>query len=226
MKSIEKNNVSAHNQIKSSSRIQFIGSDNPDKKILILGNSITYHAEKPSIGWFGNWGMAASKAENDYVHILFENTKKICPNVQFCIMQVAFFEVDFCNAEHLKAFDFIKEYSPDIAVLRFGENIRLNNYSKSNLEQSYNSLLNNYLSDNCGHLVFTTCFWENEGIDDIIRKYADIYKGKLIELNDLGDDDSMKAWGKFEHVGVENHPGDLGMKKIAERIYQAIGELI
>ena len=33
------------------------------------------------------------------------------------------------------------------------------------------------------------------------------------------------AIGLFEHNGVAHHPGDLGMKEIAERVYSAMQNL-
>lgn len=152
MNSIEKNTVSAENQINVKFRTQFIGSDTPDKKVLILGNSITYHGEKADIGWHGNWGMAASNPENDYVHLLYKKSKELCPKVQFCVVQISSFEADFCNIELMKEYEIIKNYAPDIVVLRFGENIKSGKYDLTKLNQSYDYFVKNYLVSSKAYL--------------------------------------------------------------------------
>ena len=45
-------------------------------KMLFLGNSITLHGPAPEIGWTGDWGMAASAREKDYVHQLLDRVSK------------------------------------------------------------------------------------------------------------------------------------------------------
>lgn len=49
---------------KAGSSKQEIGS------VTIFGNSIVAHDPAPDIGWTGDWGMAASCRDSDFVHIL------------------------------------------------------------------------------------------------------------------------------------------------------------
>ncbi|RZM14589.1 MAG: SGNH/GDSL hydrolase family protein, partial [Pedobacter sp.] len=44
--------------------------ENSKRTVLVLGNSMTIHAPSVELGWYGNWGMAASSKDKDYVHIL------------------------------------------------------------------------------------------------------------------------------------------------------------
>ena len=43
---------------------------NEQISVLCVGNSILAHGPSESIGWSGNWGMAASSADKDYYHLL------------------------------------------------------------------------------------------------------------------------------------------------------------
>ena len=71
--------------------------------------------------------------------------------------------------------------------------------------------------------LLCSSFWKHTA-DSSIRFVADQLQLPLIYLGDLGEREEMKAIGLFEHSGVANHPGDLGMKNIAERIFNVIKE--
>lgn len=73
MEAIKENTVSAKGQLVNSDSLRFYGDENAKIKILIVGNSITRHGVLPSIGWYHDFGMAASAEENDYVHLLMKN---------------------------------------------------------------------------------------------------------------------------------------------------------
>ena len=70
--------------------------------------------------------------------------------------------------------------------------------------------------------MVTDQFWQSEALDTPIKKLADENKWQFVHIGDLGQIDENKALGLFEHDGVASHPGDLGMKRIAERIVEYI----
>ncbi len=52
--------------------------------------------------------------------------------------------------------------------------------------------------------------------------FADKNGRQFVHIGDLGCADGNKAIGLFERGGVAPHPGDLGMRRIAERIAEHI----
>ena len=219
MHSIEENTVKAENQVQENENIFFLGNREGKIRIAVLGNSITLHGPSPEIGWFGLHGMAASSEDKDYVHLLGTSLK--CEGLDYCLMvnQIAEWERTFVQFD-LAKLNPIRDFSANIILFRFGENVDC----RCEKKQFYNCLrqMTEYIAPNDAALVFTTCFWKNPVVDECIRELSVSTGGKLIELGDLGDDASMKAGGLFSHSGVAAHPGDRGMRVIADRIYETV----
>ena len=90
-------------------------------KVLCLGNSITKHAYAPSVEWYGNWGMAASKAENDYCHVLQTMLSAYRPGSRVTPLNIADWERNLSlDIDSLIGKNVVGK---DIVVIRLGENV-------------------------------------------------------------------------------------------------------
>ena len=165
--------------------------------------------------------MAASAKENDYVHIIEEKVKEKYTDAAFCICQVAEWERKFDEGEKtLPLYDSAKDFGADIVILRFIENCPQNPELVEKFYEEYGKLLEFLTEKNKNaKIIITNGFWKHI-YDTQIEKFAISNNYPFIDLGDLGELDEMKAIGLFEHSGVANHPGDLGMKNIAERILE------
>ena len=187
---------------------------------MFLGNSITRHAPAPELGWHGDWGMAASARHNDYVHRLIDMLNSIGVRCGYCIANLSEWErscdMSLLQSKYKSAFD----YHADIVVIRLGENARLSEEIEQ-FEESYAHLAGNLAAK--GRVVICTdLFWENTVFDRFVRKLAEENNYGFVEIHDLGNDEAMKAVGRFENVGVAVHPGDRGMEQIARRLFESI----
>ncbi len=225
MKQIEKNTVSAQNQMKSNQYVYFGEIQGTGPRILFVGNSITMHGSRPGVDWYcegDGYGMAASSKENDYVHLVMEKIREKYPGASFCIAQAAIWESHYPSGrEYLPQFENARAYEPVIIIFRIVENCSWDPYDKVAFFEEYNALIDYLNPSNNACVILTTSFWVHPADHEILeigrlRDYPTIY------LGDLGEDDSMKALGLFSHEGVANHPGDKGMRMIADRIVDAI----
>ena len=225
--SIEDNTVSAKNQVTESQQVSFF----PGKggvKICFIGNSITRHAPCESIGWHGDWGMAASCAEKDYVHLVMQKVRAQYPDASFMVLQEANWERNFWkdDVRYDEAMRQTAVFDPDIVILRLAENVSRESASEHDFGKGYNELCE-YLSDNGRRkLLITDSFWYSPWTENEIHAAAKKFSDGVIELGNLGNMPEMKALGLFEHSGVAAHPGDEGMRAIAERIGKRLLPLI
>lgn len=214
------NDVPAVGQLKGSDCISFETTENADIKLLFLGNSITRHGKAENLGWCGDWGMAASSKENDYVHKLISKFCQKGVKVSVCIANLSDWErtrnMDLLFTKYLSALRFNADY----VIVRLGENACPDKYL-SEFELCYGELTDLF-SRNGAKIVLTDLFWEYEPFDNFVAELAKARGYAFAEIHDLGNDDEMKAIGKFSHNGVAVHPGDKGMAEIAERIFRVL----
>lgn len=217
---LKKNNVPAVGQLQESDCVSFHLADNADIRILFLGNSITRHGKAENLGWYSDWGMAASRRENDYVHRLVDLFQKDGNRVSYCVTNLSEWErtrdMSLLAARYAQA----KKFAADIVVVRLGENARLAEHLQEFMP-CYRKMAE-WFSENGERVVLTDLFWAYEPFDDFVKNLAETKGYAFAQLHDLGASDEMKAIGKFKHHGVAVHPGDKGMDAIAKRIYRAI----
>jgi hypothetical protein len=197
----------------------------PDPRILAIGNSITFHPPSVEVGWNGNWGMAASSAEKDYFSLLESMVLTKKPQVEMMRENVFPFERGF------EAFDFsfynhLKEFNPDILIIRFGENIEAERVSGNVLSNAIKDFVQFLADGREMKIIVTTTFWPNELVNQQLMHAAQINGWEIVMLNDLGSSDENMAIGLFDNGGVARHPGDLGMQRIANRIITVLQKLI
>lgn len=219
------NTVPAASQLERDSRIRGEGDGQP--RVLFLGNSITLHAPKEDIGWFGDWGMAASCEEKDYVHVFMEKFRAQYPGAAYRVGQLADWERAFWTDEEvLNDFSELRKWHADyIFAVILGANTPSETLNEHDYAAHYAKMLEFFDPDHTAKVIVGNMFWANQAKDEAVARAAKMHGAKLVDLNDLGSTDEMMALGQYAHHGVSIHPGDLGMQTIAERLLAAAKDM-
>lgn len=222
-KDIFDNTVPANDQLNGAAEACFFGDEGADFKVLFIGNSITRHMPKADIGWTRDCGMAASSLANDYVHICLNELRKLHGNVSACIAQCAAWERDFGSETILEEkYGAARDFAADLVIVRIGENTNRELLSKFSYKEAFDKMVHFFASNKNARVVVTGMFWQDSRLEADMKAVADENGYSFVTIEDLGLRDDMKAIGLFEHYGVSIHPGDLGMRCIAERIMEAV----
>lgn len=220
--SMKKNTVNASKQLPESELIKFYNQCGSGKRIMLIGNSITLHGVKPDIGWEYEHGMAASSKEKDYVHLLMNKINSVSSDNAFCVCQAANWEMAYKDGDStFKLYENAREFGADILIFRIMENCPADNFDSEAFKREAKKLLSYLDASGSAQIILTTPFWHHPG-EESIEELAEEMNLPLVRLGDLGERDEMKALGLFWHDGVANHPGDLGMQHIADRIFEKV----
>ena len=194
-------------------------------KVLVYGNSIALHGPLAKIGWTNNWGMAASAPEKDFAHLVVWGLEaRLGKKADFRIRNLATLERHFTtNVASVAEIAADAGWRPDYVVMAIGEN-------SPDIDKSNKSAYCRFLADVArpfaaggAKVVMRSPFWANAAKAECTKRAADEVGAAYVDVGHLGGKDENKALGLFAHAGVANHPGDLGMKRLAELILEGFG---
>ncbi|MDV3661624.1 hypothetical protein CMU70_14310 [Elizabethkingia anophelis] len=201
-------------------------------KIAHLGNSICRH--QITSFWWGDWGMAATVREKDYVHRFLTKYQVKNPSATTEALNIAIWEQS--PASYDKTLMDLTILDSDLIVIRIGENVTWSTSFKSEFR-----LLVEYIMSKVPNatLLIGGTFWYSQEKDNDMKAVADEKGITFVSMQGLdipenkqtlsgqvfGDDGNWHTIsdGGETAVGVANHPNDLGMDYIAQRLIDSLG---
>jgi len=202
---------------------------NPGKigKILFLGNSITHHSPSAKVDWTGNWGMAASAEEKDYVHLMLRSISEATGKPpEVLIENIVEFERNYATYDMVEKRKNIFAFKADVVVLAIGENVAAlkTDEAKAAFKSSLVKLLQALKAENNPTILVRSCFWANPPKDEALKQACQEVSGVYVDISTLGKDDSNYASSerKFKNKDVAHHPGDKGMQAIATALIETM----
>jgi hypothetical protein len=185
--------------------------------LLVVGNSIVLSLPNADTGWAGSWGMAASTQERDFAHVLGAQLGARVEAVSIFPFEYTYYD----RATWSHVVDRGKAVAPDYLVLKLGDNV-----NRSRLPE-FEAALGDMIDTMRGRavLVCVGTWYRVPDVDAIIERACTARRGRFVNIADMID-----SWGNHAlseshnilHSGVASHPGDLGMARIAERVYAAV----
>lgn len=188
--------------------------------LLVIGNSITKHPPQQEIEWSGDWGMAATAREKDWVHRLWA---RMPTDTELTIVRG--YAPDLTDrAEELE--HTIRAARANVVVIQMGDNLPPNEASEDRLYAPMLELIEAACEARVSARVVVLGTWETDDVRNALMRLAAEEGGALfLRLDDLAAQPGHRAWeqGVFNHPAVAWHPSDLGMAAIADRVATALG---
>ena len=189
----------------------------PVGKILFLGNSITIHGPKPEIGWNGDWGMAASALDKDYVHVFAARVAQAAGGKpKWMSRNIADFERGHPTYDIAAGMKEELALKPDVVIMAIGENVPAleTEEAQAQYREAFVRLLGTLNENSHPVILVRSSFWANPVKDDLMKQAAEQTGAIYVNVGGLGRDpaNAARSERKFDHEGVAGHPGDGGCK--------------
>ncbi|HCU35869.1 MAG TPA: hypothetical protein DGT21_10575 [Armatimonadetes bacterium] len=190
------------------------------RKLLIIGNSITRHGPKADIGWPYECGMAATSEENDFAHLTLGHINAAQPAItaELSIGRVS-------DEAQMRGFEHLLPTDADLVIIELGDNYR-GAASVDEFQKPYEQMVAAFTEAGVKR-IFCVGTWGNGKLDPFIKAAAEKHGAAFVPIGHLFADPANRAVseGHFTHSGVNWHPGDHGMKAIADTLWEQLGRL-
>ncbi|WP_323004700.1 MULTISPECIES: hypothetical protein [Pseudomonadota] len=193
---------------------------NGTERFVVLGNSITYASPSDEVSWTGDHGMAASTPENDYVSVLLRLLD--VPRNAAYVRNMYPLEIDASELD--AALDAIDELlrDSDFLVLQLGDNTTTEAVVPA-FALSYEAILEAAGPDTT--ILCVSTYWRKPNIDSLIEEMCERHNGHFVFIGDVRLYQRFDDPPTFSHPGVNDHPKDAQMQRIAERIRARIVQI-
>jgi len=191
------------------------------KKLVVTGNSITWHPPLANSDWNNNWGMAATSQDKDFAHRLHKHVSdhQASTTVKPELIVKNFWEP---RVTEPKWHEELAALKPDLIVIQIGDNLPDDKQNEENLGKPYEQLIRTIKKANPDALVVCASTWGCSKNKDPLMQAAAARAGALWVRIDIFIGDPKNRALNFKHAGVAWHPGDQGMQNIADALWAAI----
>lgn len=200
---------------------------------LAIGNSITLH--RVNEYWWNEVGMAATEQKNDYVHIVADHLEREHEKCEFYALNYSGWEANSHDrAQSYYAIDPYMSNKLDLITVQLGENV----FDLTTFEFDFDALLR-YLSRKSPNakIMVVGDFKGSDEREDMKRRVVEKWGGGVyLSLSEIRDNaeyqcglgtvvyDADGGAHTVEHDGVAWHPGDKGMRYIADAIIKHLDD--
>ena len=174
-------------------------------RILFVGNSITVHPPVPEIGSTGSWGMAATAAEKDYVHLVVgalaknRGTKPEFPAVNLAAFERGYEGFDFVTALEKEA-----AFNANTVIVALGENAPAltSDETKAKFREAMVRLLTFLRRNDATAVYVRSCFWPDLAKDAALKQACEQVGGTFIDISALSKDERNHARSELSLIHI------------------------
>ena len=172
------------------------------------------------MGWLGDWGMAASSSQSDYVgrlaQLLRDGQREATVVQRHTHVALERSPKEASATPEVLA----AAQSSDLLVMEHGDNVSPS--AVADFGRAYGQLLAQ-ARPRTGRLICVSTWWQSAAVDALIKAACLRARGTFVDIGDIHRRAGMTASGAthWSDPGVQGHPGDAGMAEIAARVFAA-----